>query len=269
MPASNEDLYTLRWHVTQGDQENLAAALVLLGRLLGEQPPKQAVGKPGSPKAPQNRPGEPERLLWCPFAVTKGFPAARTKGKYPKGYPEGAIVHFTAGHPEETLANGLAFQAREGYTYFLIDQDGNIGQNFPLNEWGQHAGESYWNGLGKSVSNRVVGIEITCAGVLDKNNAPWFAPRVPFPDARVRTVVAKDNVQAGNYQKYTPAQEHALMRLLAWLRKNDPTTFKVEYVLGHDEVSGKRGLGYNRKPDPGGSLSLTMDELRARLAAAT
>jgi hypothetical protein len=36
-------------------------------------------------------------------------------------------------------------------------------------------------------------------------------------------------------------------------------------VLGHDEVSGPKGLGWRRKNDPGGALSCTMSKFREKL----
>jgi hypothetical protein len=45
-------------------------------------------------------------------------------------------------------------------------------------------------------------------------------------------------------------------------KKNNPNIFNEDYILGHDEVAGPRGIGKSRKQDPGGALSMTMTELR-------
>ncbi len=86
-------------------------------------------------------------------------------------------------------------------------------------------------------------------------------PRRDLPADQVRYVERFQNREAGWYHRYTPEQEQALTDLLLWLKTNAPAIFDFELVLGHDEVSP------GRKNDPGGSLSLTMPDLRARLVA--
>ena len=247
-----EKLFTIRWYVREKWGEGSAKndILDLLGGLL----------EPGF--TPEDRPSvsQPgQKLLWCPFAARK-FEMARSQGSYAKGYPLGAIVHFTAGR-HSGLEAGMDEQVKNGYLYFIIDKDGNIGQNFPLDSWGSHAGVSTWPGLGDRVSNDLVGIEIQCAGKLTKTGSTyktWFREAIPAGD--VRSVSNQtENQEPGHYHKYTAAQEDALMRLLTWLRENNPDVFSYDLVLGHDEVSP------NRKNDPGGSLSITMPALRAKL----
>jgi len=49
-----------------------------------------------------------------------------------------------------------------------------------------------------------------------------------------------------------------------WLYKNiEP--FKIDASRGHHEVSGVPGIGFWRKNDPGGSLSMPMSVLREKL----
>lgn len=204
-------------------------------------------------------------LLWCPFAETD-FPASKTSGEYKGGYPIGATVHYTGGR-RRGLEGGLASQVDRKYTYFLIDKDGNIGQNFPLNRWGSHSGESIYDGLSidpgmKGISNKLVGIEIQCAGRIgstDREKKNW---KTRIPEADLRVVEHRDgNRKPGSYQKYTPEQEKSLTLLLRWLKRNKPETFSFDYVVGHDEISP------DRKSDPGGSLSVTMPQLRKSLNA--
>lgn len=188
----------------------------------------------------------------------------RTRGTYRKGYPEGAIVHFTAGHPHGERAVEYAV-SQNTYCYFVIGPDGTVYQNFPLNRWGYHAGKSEHDTLGKSVSQYLVGIEVTCAGKVEKLNdnlfKPWFD--LYLSQDEVRYVKKEQNRVAGWYHKYTEAQETSLTVLLLWLHQNNPDVFKLEYVLGHDEVSP------GRKNDPGGSLSMTMPDFRAHLLGET
>ena len=204
-----------------------------------------------------------------------------TQGDYPRGYPQGAIVHFTAGapNPESTVEGGIG----NHYTFFVIGPKGDVYQNFDLNRWGYHAGESSHPVLGKSVSKYLVGIEICNAGKVrqidDKTFRPWFNdplhyqqahepiphgvpnPARDLPLDQVRYVERLQNREAGWYHRYTPEQEQALIELLLWLKSNGPGIFNFEFVLGHDEVSP------GRKNDPGGALSLTMPDFRAHLAA--
>lgn len=238
-----------------------------------------------------DRRGNEEPLLWYPDRV-KNHPASKLKmktvGRYSKGYPKGAVVHFTAGRSRNKIEGGsrqaeshLEQGARSvksavdgnKYTYFLIARDGSVFQNFPLDRWGSHAGKSAWKGLGSSVSDELVGIEVMCAGRLDKVSEgiykAWFTKTENgdkyFLEDEVRHVENNDNIQKGIYHKYSEAQEEALKKLLLWLEENGQGIFELDYVLGHDEVAGKKGIGYSRKNDPGGSLSMTMTEFRELL----
>jgi N-acetyl-anhydromuramyl-L-alanine amidase AmpD len=201
-------------------------------------------------------------LKWCPLAqiVTPHMP---TQGAYPDGYPRGAVVHFTAGRDdnEQHAANMVSWGREQGYCYFVIGPSGIIYQSFPLDRWGHHAGESAWPGLGSSVSSKLVGIEVCCAGKLDDKNQSWFG--VTYPSSEVRKVTeSKHGCPTGFYRKFTAEQEQSLKQLLIWLKQNNPAVFSFDLVLGHHEVSGMKGIGHWRKNDPGGSLSMPMDILR-------
>jgi len=258
-----ETLYTIRWYTREqwGDPAAQSTVIDLLGELLDQSPViTDAADQPELPLQPVlSPPAESGGLLWCPFAETD-FPPARTRGRYEGGYPKGAVVHFTAGR-RSGLAQGLRYQVGQGYCYFLIDADGRIGQNFPLDRWGYHAGRSYWRGLKPNVSDSLVGIEIQAAGMLEGRPGEyqsWF--RMKVPDQEVRVIESTTaNQQAGAYQVYTAAQEAALTRLLLWLHANQPEHFDLDLVLGHDEVSP------DRKNDPGGALSMTMPDYRRYL----
>lgn len=215
---------------------------------------------------------EKARGLWLPEAVERWRMSSR--GEYEKGWPMGAVINFTAGRSARDNADAIATirngQKRYGY-HFVISRLGKIYQTLPLYLWGSHAGKSQYPGLGNGLSKKLVGIEITNAGVLTKTNKgyePWWNKnykegdrrRTIFTEDQVRYVEKKDNIQqAGYYLKYTPKQEKSLTRILLWLRKQRPDVFEWKFVLGHDEVSPRR------KNDPGGALSMTMPEFRAHL----
>lgn len=202
--------------------------------------------------------------LWLDCA-TKIGPKALTRGRYARGYPLGAVVHFTAGNPAQKGSDAMAFQKKSGMCYFFIDAKGEIFQNFPLDLWGYHAGKSAWPGIAGSVSNKLVGIEIACPGKLNNRNQTSWSRPITIPSEQVRTSANNDNILAGNYAKFTTAQEVALKKLLKELHDNNPAVFSYDRVLGHDEVSGPKGIGYHRKNDPGASLSTTMSQLREEL----
>lgn len=193
-----------------------------------------------------------QKLLWYPHATMPADLKMPQKGKYPQGFPDGAIIHFTAGRfiggvnkALDTIRGGI----KNGYTFLCISNDGQLVQANPLSHWGYHCGTPD--------HKTKVGIEINNAGRLKKDHdkfISWFGLEIPSEDVRIVDSFA--NQQAGAYHKYTEAQEIELTNFLIWCKFNAPNIFKFENVLGHDEVAPKR------KSDPGGSLSMSMPEYR-------
>lgn len=213
-----------------------------------------------------------------PFAK-QHFRQMKTQGKYAGGYPKGAVVHFTAGRFEKGIESAQAAieeGIKNNYAYLCIATDGTILQAHPISEWGYHCGESSWTKVPEvlqlrgSLSDDLIGIEICGPGKLTYDSKSgyyktWYgAPISPFD---IREVSEESwNCPSGAYHPFTPAQEVALTQLLIWLKKNDPLKkFSFDHVLGHHEISGKIELGYWRKCDPGGSLSMPMERFRDRL----
>jgi hypothetical protein len=209
-----------------------------------------------------------QKLLWYPGAIRIDC-GMKARGSYADKYPVGAIVHWTSGWSRDgdrgTTANKFAENsiragAKDGYAFFTISEKGQVFQALPLDKWGYHAGESHYPGLGSGVSSKLVGIEVCCAGSVKPKGekfVSWFGAE--FSPKEVREASKNANIQKGFYHKYSEAQEKALKELLQWLYKNNPTVFKFDFVLGHDEVAPQR------KSDPGGSLSMTMPEFRKSL----
>ena len=228
---------------------------------------------------------EGEKKLVYPKAIWYGE-KMRTRGYYDDKYPKGAIVHFTAGRSRKRDEGGSRHRdthelmgeksvksaiKKGSFAYFVIDRDGGVHQAFSLDRWGYHAGKSKWDGLGSNVSDEVVGIEIQCAGkVKPQGDGTYHAyftnlekGDLPFQEDEVRHAEEdNDNIQKGTYHKYSDAQEKALLELLLWLKRNNPKVFSLDYVLGHDEVAGPKGIGYKRKNDPGASLRTNMTSFR-------
>lgn len=248
-----DKLYTLRWHLNNWSSDSKAAALRILDGLLGDNSSVERLNSITGPLARGN-----DRQLWYPLASVD-YPPSRTRGKYPSGGPEGAVIHWTAGRENQTLSSALSYQAKQGYTYFAIDSAGNVGQNFRLDRWGYHAGKSYYDGLGSYVSNRLVGIEVICPGKLDSRRTPWFDRGSSYSEDNCRIEERKNqNITPGVYYKYTEEQEKSLISLLLWMYSQFDC-FDLGNILGHDEVSP------GRKTDPGGSLSCSMPEFRTKI----
>ena len=194
-----------------------------------------------------------------------------TQGLYPRGYPEGAVIHYTAGQFKnglESAKNAVKEGAKNGYAYLCIGRDGKLVQAHPLNEWGYHAGQSFWPGLGKSLSSKLIGIELCSAGMLERQKdgsfKSWWGETID--PKQVRWVDESHGCEPGYYHAFSDVQEKALWALIIWLYGNDPKRrFKFDNVLGHHEIAGKDSIGMNRKKDPGGSMSLSMDLLRTGL----
>lgn len=228
--------------------------------------------------------------LWYPYAIIPNF-KQNTKGKYAKKYPKGLVIHWIWA-PQVGGKENAEYWARwgkdQGYTFFTLGNDGSVIQSFPLDEWGNHAGDANWTGLGKKISEQMVGIEILCEGKVQKFKDGRFGneTKEKRPDgsikinrryvneADVRFISSnKENICRGYYQKFTEKQEESLIKLILWLKQNNPGVFDLNLVLGHDEVAGPTGLGLVnanyadkwRKTDPGGSLSVSMPAFRRLL----
>lgn len=256
-----DSLYTARWYsnkiIEQSKEQNIKAYAVeqrdVLTKLIGDD----LIEEPDRPS--QSELGQ--KKLWYPMATITSEKMP-TRGQYANKYPVGAVVHFTAGRSlkgDSDALNTVRGGIENGYCYFCISSDGTVFQSFPLDRWGYHCGTSSWPTLGSSLSNKLVGIEICNAGKLDANGKSWFGEK--YSKDQIREVKVGANVlDAGKYHKYTQAQEKSLIELLVWLKLNNPDVFKVENILGHDEISPRR------KNDPGGALSVTMPVLRKTIS---
>jgi hypothetical protein len=298
-------LYTLRWSAMQiarlsADPKVDALALSqieIISQLLEEPIPQefappeptrpglQPEPKPADAKSAEAKPADGgstekkryppgEKKLWYPEALIRTDIRRAAQGEYPKGYPYGAIVHFTAGQYSKGLENAISAISSSPYFFCSIGTDGKFVQANPLNQWGYHAGESAWMIAGEKrsgVSNFLVGIEITNPGRLEVHQGKYYtywdsARKQALDPAQVRVITQnRDNILAGAYLPYTNAQEQSLIEFLLWAKANNPGVFDFDYVLGHDEVAGPKGIGRWRKNDPGGALSMTMTEFRKLL----
>lgn len=216
------------------------------------------IGKPQEPERPTVR---PKYVVPTIVEVNVKLP---TKGKYKtkNGKALGCVVHYTAGRfdgGEKGAISTLRWLASQGLGCLVMDQDGVIYKAQGWDQYAYHAGASAWKGK-TGMSQYCMGMEIMNAGLLEKKNGiymAWFGQEIGA--VHVREGAKKDNVKAGAYHKYTPAQEEALINFLLW--QIDTQGMDVEFIVGHDEIAA------SRKADPGWSLSMTMPELRTLLKA--
>lgn len=221
--------------------------------------------------------------VWIPWA--KDVPhkyRMKTRGEYRKGFPEGLVIHWTAGwhlkrdhwlkpfpmrnikDPKlEKMAEEYAYRTcnsgkKNGFNFLVMDVFGNVYQSRPLNKWGYHAGKSFHESVGYSCSKYFAGVEVLNPGRLTEKNGKfytWFDYEIP--EAHVRHVDGSDSRPRGYYCMFTKEQEDGLLALSLWLLRNSPKDcFKLANIVGHDTISP------GRKTDPGGSLSMTIEGFR-------
>ena len=217
----------------------------------------EAVKDDMTPEEPIDKPEyEPFLVTEPKFVVIKGV-RFKDRGHYktPSGKFSGLVVHYTVSGNSERSAKGVVeWLAGQGYGCMVMDLNGVIylPEGFAyMTDYGYHAGVSKW-GDRSSVSDIFCGLEICSWG----RNSP-----ASVPENEIRTVTTEQGyVVAGRYQKYTEAQEKSLINFCLWAKSLN-TEFSFDNIVGHDEIRREAGkLG--DKQDPGGSLSMTMPQLR-------
>lgn len=191
------------------------------------------------------------KLAWIPWAED-WYPRHAKRWAYPNGFPEGAIIHYTAGG---SIESSMSQGNKDGYTFLGIGRDGTVYQSHPLTHGGHHCGT--WHHRTR------VGIEMASAGLVASDGPgfkSWFGSKIEARD--VRRIASRDaNRYPGHYHMYTEPQESALIELLMWLKAQAPDIFDFDKVIGHDEACEQTGTP-GRKQDPGGALSFTMPRFR-------
>jgi hypothetical protein len=203
-------------------------------------------------------------------ALTQKYGHPDMQGKYRNGWPEGIIYHHTAGGSDPY---GTLEYLWEKFPCLVVDRAGVLYQCFPLDEWGYHSGTAH--------HEYCVGVEVVGAGLLKSKTingatkyCPWFAlnentgvvtkPNLCLDQSECRHQDGDSIRTEGWYQKFTPEQEATVEKLCLYLKEQRPDIFSFDKIKGHDEAVAESGHPY-RKNDPGGSLSITMDEFRQKL----
>lgn len=178
----------------------------------------------------------------------------KTHGRFKtkSGNALGAVVHYTVSGRTALSAQGVVkYLAKEGLGCLVMDENGEFwapeGYNY-RRDVVYHAGSSSWNGK--------TGMSFYCIGLEICN---WGTDALKRGAKDVRVISTKTaNQKPGTYQCYTEAQEKSLINFLKYEKATNPE-FSFDLVIGHDECAP------TRKSDPGGSLSMTMPELRTTL----
>ena len=188
------------------------------------------------------------------FVRVKGLKTPKL-GQYKtkSGKFSGLVVHYTeSGRTREAAINVLKWLVNtKGWVCKVMDENGNIyiPEDYDIfKSRGIHAGKSKWKGQ-TNLNDYYDGMEICGWGLGYKGT-----------DSRTVTRT-QGYVVAGTYQKFTEAQEDELTNYILWCKERNEE-FSIDRVCGHDEAREQVGM-LGDKQDPGGSLSMTMAELRA------
>lgn len=257
----NDLLYTARWNIGEAIKkqdyhgQNLSNAV----DLIAEAQANSATEEPDRPNKTDEEIDEIEKDKGYDIPKIVKVPGVKYKkrGRYKtqSGKAKGLLTHYTvSGGSEKSAIAIVKYLAKKGLGAIVISHDGvgYIPEDLDiLKDVVYHAGTSSWKGS-KGVSAYCIGLEFCSWGKLDsKTRSRAHA---------IRTVSAKDNMAAGDYEPFTAAQEKFWWDIHLWMADINPE-FDVEWCVGHDEVSP------GRKSDPGGSFSMTMPEARKMLAS--
>jgi N-acetyl-anhydromuramyl-L-alanine amidase AmpD len=252
MDKIKKSLYSARWAITEGidhnDYNHLDYAADMIAQAKADIITSDVVLEPDRDSS------KPITDYEVPTFKYLDDVFLNTQGRYqtPSGTAKGLVVHYTvSGRSPQSAENVLKYLARKGLGCMVMDEDGVIycaGNQDWSSDVAWHAGKSAWGGV-TGLSRYCMGMEICNWGTA--------VERTGTNDVRVITD-KKDNQFAGSYQKYTEAQEKALIGFISHCLATMPD-FDIDWLVGHDEIATPHG----RKTDPGGSLSMTMPELRA------
>lgn len=202
----------------------------------------------------------PLRYFYPDAIYDPKLPLMRTVFEF-DGLPEIFVFHFTAGWNTDTYKDFFhwmrAYGDNGGLCAYYMDLSGQVYQQHHGDTSGYCAGKSKWNGV--SYMSSISGsLEIACGGLLDKHGEndyrTNFNKKVPLENRRYVTREMGYHV-TGWFEKYAEEQEADLILFSKWLLANG-----VKEIVGHDDVASIETIGYQRKNDPGGSLSMPLDK---------
>lgn len=250
-------LYSARWGLNKAIEENDLTKLDYAADMIAQAKADYLTSDLEEPERPEEIPSkvayEIPNIVEVPGIAYKKRGNFKTK----TGKARGAVVHYTVSHGTPSSAKAVMQSlARRGLGCPVMDNEGTIyvPSGFDLTrDVAYHAGRSEWKGK-TGISFYCIGLEICCWGRLTEKTKKYAT--------EVRNSVSFQNIKAGDYECFTPAQEKSLVNFLLWQLDVNPE-FSIDWIVGHDEIAP------NRKTDPGASLSLSMPEFRAHLEKLT
>jgi N-acetylmuramoyl-L-alanine amidase len=177
----------------------------------------------------------------------------KTSGRFEQGLPDTIVIHYTGGGSLQSAVNTFKDPQVQASAHVLIDKDGTLTQMIPFDHTAWHAGKSAY--LDRTGLNRFsIGIEIVNAGRLEKSGPVWrsWFGRT-YPEEEVVQGIHRNESQPSYWERFTPEQIDTAFTLCKLLI----TTYKINKILGHEEISP------GRKIDPGPAFPL--DKLRDKL----
>lgn len=191
-----------------------------------------------------------------PFASKIVSPTQGSQGSFFKG-PSGVTIHYTADRNVDRAIQAL--KDRNFSYHLIIDRDGSVIQTCYFDKMTFHAGNAKWND--RSPNHEHLSVALVSWGYLtqeEKRFLAWNATEIPENEVAVRKGNLMTQGKAQPWDKATDVQEEKLLTVLSWFCANG---ILVEDICGHDECA----LPAGRKSDPGGVLSMTMNQLRDKL----
>jgi N-acetyl-anhydromuramyl-L-alanine amidase AmpD len=180
------------------------------------------------------------------------LPKLKTVYKWDKA-PTFYVLHYTAGWPHGSGESFMESFIKRGLCTDYIDWDGNFYQQRDFNRGGYHVGRSELKYEGKtytSLSKYSAGVEIACPGRIrvNEDDSKWldasFKKKILLKTKARYVTKEMGYLKHGWFYPYSQAQETTLARVFAFQLQQG-----VKRIIGHDDVS------YDRRSDPGGSLS--------------
>lgn len=220
-----------------------------------------------------------ELCFYSPYIKNLNY-KTKTHGAYitVDGKPKMIVIHYTASQtwdktPEQQAAGILSWFEKCGLGSLVMATDGQIYKSYEhdLENVTMHTGKSYWEHApgDKNIHWYGIGIEVCNAGLVGKTrngyHPAWHYKEWNIKNEllkgkepvqmNVREFVSHGKQKTGYYHLFSKEQEASLVNFCVWACQHwgiDPKN-----IVGHDEIDVS-----NKKSDPGGSLSMTMDQFR-------
>jgi N-acetylmuramoyl-L-alanine amidase len=159
--------------------------------------------------------------------------------------PEVVVLHDTAGNLNKGNSAQYLRTAPNGVSvHFVVERDGTIEQQVPVNRRAGHAGRSSYHGT-HNVNGFSIGIEIVNPGKMTSSDGrvakPWFGTAYDVAEFNIQRVSTKEHGD-GWWMPYTEAQIEAVRALLRVLFDGVPS---LKDIVAHWYISPGRKTDTN------------------------